>query len=101
MCFAAHGDTVAERLQIVDDALGARVGESVIRISAGLEGGLTGVDIVTGGRAGGGRLEAVVETHALCGEAIHVRGVGLPSVAADIEIAEIVGEDKNEVGFGE
>ena len=45
-------------------------------------------------------MEAVVEAHALRGEAIHMRSVGLAPIAAYIEIAEIVGQNENEVGFG-
>ena len=72
----------------------------MVWVGPSLEGRLTGVDIVTGWRTGRGGLEAVVESHAFRSEAIHVRGVGLASIAAYIEVAEIVGQNENEVGFG-
>ena len=84
----------------MDNTLGPRVGKGVIGIGPSLERRLPCVDIVAGGRTGGGRLEAVVEAHALRGEAIHMRSVGLAPIAAYIEIAEIVGQNENEVGFG-
>ena len=98
--FAAHGDTVTERLQVVDDALGARIGESVVWVGPSLERRLTGVEVVARGRAGRSSLKTIIEEHALCGEPVHMRGVGLSAIAAYVEVTEIVGQNENEVGFG-
>ncbi len=83
----------------MDDALGVSVGEGVVWVGAGFEGGLAGVDIVAGRRAGGGGLEAVGEAHAFLGESVDARGDRLSAVAADVEVAQVVGQDEDEVWF--
>ena len=46
MGFPAHCYPIAEWLQVVDDALRARIGEGVVRVGSGLEGRLPCIDIM-------------------------------------------------------
>ena len=41
----------------------------------------------------------VEKTQAVGGEAVEVRGLDLRTVAADVGVAEVIGEDDEDVGF--
>ena len=75
----------------MDDALSIIEDEGVIRVGTGFEGRLTGIDIVASGGASGSGLEAVCETHAFLGESVDIRRVSLATVAADVEVTQVVG----------
>ena len=57
----------------------------------------TRVDIMARGRAHRGGLEAAGEPHALGGQLIYVRGLGLPAVTADVAEGTVVRNDEDEV----
>ena len=100
MGFPAHCYPIAEWLQVVDDALRAGIGEGVVRVGSSLEGRLSSIDIMACRRASRSGLKAIIEEHALRGQAVHIRGISLALVAANIEVAKIVGQHENEIGFG-
>jgi len=54
---------------------------------------------VAGGRASGSGLETIGEPHALFSQSVHVGGDGLASIAAYIEVAQIICEYEDEIGL--
>jgi len=96
---AVEGDTVAEGLEVVDDALDAGIDVRMVGICAALDGVYAGVDVVSRRRAHGGGLEAVLEPHPFTRQLVNVGGVGLSAVAADIAEGAVIGNYEHKVRF--
>ena len=103
--FADEGGCVAVFLEhsgkreaiFFDEAGAAGAGEDAFH--AGSKGHASGEDAVAGGRADGGRAVSVGKTKAFAGELVDVGcgNLGLIVVATEIAVAEVVGEDEENV----
>ena len=96
-----QGGTVAQAVQVREEALRTCIDAGVVRVGAAADGVETGVKRVPQGRAGGGGGKHAVEVHALGLETIHVRRlhVGMTQ-RADVAPAHVIGDDDEEVGRG-
>jgi len=97
--FTAKRDSVAERFQIVNYALGSRVCESMVRVSSGFERILSRIDVVPGRGTSRGGLVALGKPHALPGQRIQVGRIGLAAVTSNIEVAGIIRNNEHKVGL--
>lgn len=81
-----------------DEAGAAGAGEDAFH--TGSEGHASGKNAVAGGRADGGRAVSVGKAEAFAGELVDVGcgNLGLIVVATEIAVAEVVGEDEEDVG---
>lgn len=81
-----------------DEAGAAGAGKDAFH--AGSEGHASGEDAVAGGRADGGGAVSVGKEEAFAGELVDVGGgdFGLVVVAMEVSVAEVVGEDEEDVG---
>ena len=98
-CVAVFLEHSGEREAIFfDETRASGAGEDAFH--AGSEGHASGEDAVAGGRADGGRAVSVGKAKAFAGELVDVRcgDFGLVVVAAEVSVAEVVGEDEENVG---
>ena len=104
--FADEGGCVAVFLEhggegeaiCFDEAGSAGAGKDAFH--AGSEGHASGEDAVASGRADGGGAVSISKEEAFAGELVDVGGgdFGLVVVATEVSIAEVVGEDEEDVG---
>ncbi len=96
--FSAECHAIAQGFEVLHDAVGAGFGEGVIRIGSAFDRIETGVDVVPCGRTHGCRLEAVCEPHVLSGQSVDVWCAGLATIASEVAMCAIIGDDEHEVG---
>ena len=104
--FADEGGCVSFSLEhggecesiLFDEAGASGAGEDAFH--AGSEGHASGEDAVAGGRADGGGAVSVGKTESFAGELVDVGcgDFGLVVVATEVAVAEVVGEDEEDVG---
>ncbi len=99
MPLPAERDAVAQRLQVMHNALGPFPGKRMVRVGAALDRIQTGVDVVSRRRAHRCRLKTVGEQHAFRGELVDVRRVCLAAIASDIAKRTVIRHDEEKIRF--
>ena len=97
MILSAKGYPIAQRFQMMHNALRAIIGKGVVRIGTAFDRIDPGVEVVACRGAHWRSLEAVGKLHALCGEALQIRRVGLTSVNAEVSMRQIIRIDEDHV----
>ena len=101
MFFSGQGDLVAKFTQVMDHALGTRLHRRVVGHRTAADREQARIQLLPGGRTHGSRRVSMGEGHSLAGELVYVRGpYVLASVTAQIKPAQVIREDKEDIGFG-
>ena len=98
MCFSCEGHAIAERLEVLGQALGSRNGEGVIKKSLGAPGGASAVEFLSEWRAHGDGSVGLVEFYAVRRQLVYVWGWAIDiSIATQAVPVYVVTKQENEV----
>ena len=100
MRLPALGDAIAQIAQVLHDTQRSLIHVRVVGISSTLHGIETSVDIVPRWRTHWRRLEAAREAHPLLRQPINAGRMRLSTIAPDIPVGAVIGNDEHHVGLG-